>query len=394
MKKVLAVVLAICLVTCCFVGCGKKNSTTTQNTAKTETIKIGLIAPLTGSAAVYGLSVQKGVNMAVKEINAKQSNYKIEVLTEDSQGDATVGASAFTKLAGEGIKALVGPVITSVAAAVTGLVNEEEIPMITPSATGDAVTTKADYVFRSCYADSFQGKMAANFAAEKGFKEVGVLYASGDPYSKGLRDAFVANCKTLGITVKTEQKSETIDNETDFSSQFAAIKKSGVQFLYAPYYYSAIGPTITPQARGAGYTGIIMGSDGYDGVLDYVKTGDVTIYDNVFYTNHYSVESTEAAVVNFVKAYKAAYKNEEPNAFAALAYDCVYMLKQSLDSCGGKYESANIKDNLTGMTFSGVTGNFTLDETGTPQKSVVIMKLVSDKANKKVTAKYVETIDK
>jgi branched-chain amino acid transport system substrate-binding protein len=266
--------------------------------------------------------------------------------------------------------------------------------MITPSATGDAVTTKADYVFRACYADSFQGKMAAQYAAEQGYKEVGVLYASGDAYSKGLRDAFVATCKTLGITVKTEQKSETIDNETDFSSQFAAIKKSGIGFLYAPYYYSGIGPTIVPQARSAGYNGIIMGSDGYDGVLDYIKTGNVSIYDNVYYTNHYSAESKEAVVVNFVKAYKAAYKNEEPNAFAALAYDCVYMLKQSLDNCGGKYDAETIKTHIEGMTFSGVTGNFTLDNTGTPQKSVVIMKLVSDKAAKKVTTKYVETIDK
>lgn len=405
MKKILSLALAVVMLLSMglLAGCGEETPDAGDDrvvTVKDNTIEIGMVTPLTGAASVYGNAVKKGIDLAIKEINASSTvlnGYTINLNTKDSQSDPTVGVPAFTALVDSGAAAVFGPVITSVTAACTTLANENGIVMITPSATGDNVTTESDYVFRSCFKDSYQGRMVAQYAKKKGYTEVGVLFAQGDSYSSGLRDAFVDECAKQGITVKVEMTSPTISNETSFSSQLTTIINSigNDGFLFVPYYYDAVGPMIIPEARKQGFAGVIMGVDGMDGMVPDYVSGDLSAYNNVFFTNHYSSESTEDVVVNFIAAYKAEY-NEAPNAFAALAYDAAYMmakaleevLKETPDSISGE----KLKAAMDGMSFSGVTGNFQLDETGTPSKSVAIIEYYYDEANNAVAARYVETL--
>lgn len=85
------------------------------------------------------------------------------------------------------------------------------------------------------------------------------------------------------------------------------------------------------QARAAGYTGIIMGADGYDGTPDYVVDGaDLSAFNEVYWTNHYDPADESELVQNFVKAFQDRY-GETPMAMSALAYDCVYMYKQAIE---------------------------------------------------------------
>lgn len=401
MKKIIALVLAVAMVATLFCSCGSTIGDAEGYSVeiKDGKINIGFIAPLTGSTAVYGKAVEHAVDLAVKEINKDNSilkGYTLTLTKQDDQGDATVGTSAFNKVMNKDIAALIGPVTTGVTAAVTSLANENGIVMITPTATGDSVTTKSDYVFRSCFKDSSQGTIAAKYAQKLGYKEVSVLYAQGDAYSTGLRDAFVKECKKLGINVAVEMTSPTISDETTFSSQLSQIvgKIGNDGFIFAPYYYDAAGPMIIPEARAQGFKGVIMGTDGYDGMVPDYVTGDLSVYNNVLFTNHYSAESTDEKVQNFVSAYTAA-NNETPNAFAALAYDATYMLAQSLEKVLKKTPNTvsgdDLKKVMDGMKFNGVTGNFTLDKTGTPDKSAVILSYAYDEATKKVVSKYVET---
>ena len=85
-----------------------------------------------------------------------------------------------------------------------------------------------------------------------------MVYCAADTYSKGLYDSFAAAAETYGLTVKAVESTASLDVQ-DYTNQFAAMASSGVQFVYAPYYYDVIGPYIVTQARAAGYTGIIMG---------------------------------------------------------------------------------------------------------------------------------------
>ena len=359
-----------------------------------DVIKIGTIAPNTGSLASFGESATNGANLAVKEINAAGgiNGMQIEVTNKDDQSDPTECLNAFNSLVSSGINLIVGSVTSGCTSAITDSANEEEVCLITPSATADTITTEDDYIFRACYADSFQGAIAAAYASQSGYKSVGVVYCAADTYSKGLYDSFSAACQKYGVSIDAVESTASMDVQ-DYTNQFTSMVKAGVELVYCPYYYDVIGPYLVTQARAAGYKGIIMGADGYDGAAGYTVDGaDLTAFNGVYWTNHYDPADTSEKVQSFVKAYEAEY-NATPSSFAALAYDCVYMYKNAIERAGSADSSA-VRDALadTSVTYDCVTGSFNLDESGTPVKGASIIAFTSD--GSKVDTKLVDVVTK
>ena len=355
-------------------------------------ITLGVISPNTGALAVYGAAVTTAVDLAVSEINAAGGilGQQVTVVNTDDQFDPAETLNAFNSLVSQGVGLIVGSVTSGCTSAITGAANEEGVVLLTPSATADSITTEDDYVFRACYADGFQGAIAAYYAKSAGYTDVGVVYCAADTYSKGLYDSFAAAAATYGLNIKAVESTASLDVQ-DYTNQFASMVSSGVQFVYAPYYYDVIGPYIVTQARAAGYTGIIMGADGYDGTPDYVVEGaDLTAFNNVYWTNHYDPSDADPAVQKFVAAYKAMF-NSTPNAISALAYDAVYMYKAAIEKAGSA-DPAAVRDALadTSAVYSGVTGTFSLDATGTPTKGAAILSFASDGTS--VTTKLVDVI--
>ncbi len=399
-KRIIALVLALCLCLAC-TACGdtKTEQPAAENNASASNsenvINLGSIACLTGAAATYGTSVKKGIELAVSEINAaggvnvNGTAYTFAVTYKDDQGDATECLNAFSDLTSNGIQLIVGSVISSCTSAITAPANQAKVVMITPTSTADAVDTEKDFVFRSCYADSDQGAIAAAYAAQCGFNKVGIVYCAADTYSKGLFDSFSEACAANGIEIAVTQSTDTM-NANDFSNQFQAIVDANVDFVYAPYYYGTVGPYIVPSARKAGFDGIIMGADGYDGVLDCISTGTEEYFHDVLFTNHYDSADTSAKVSTFVNSYKAA-NNEAPTAFAALSYDATYMMKNAIERAGA-FDAASVKAALddTSVVYDCVTGTFSLNEVGTPKKGAAIIEFVND--NGTVVTKLRDTV--
>ncbi|MGN0109195.1 MAG: ABC transporter substrate-binding protein [Bifidobacterium sp.] len=366
-------------------GGSMDDSSNSAGAASGNTITLGSITTNSGTAAAYGEAELKGFKLAISEINAKGglNGKKIKLESMDDKGDATEASNAFNKLAGDSnVLAVLGPTISSTTAAVAPLADQSKLPAIAPAATSDSIAT-GGYLFRTCFKDSYQGEIAAKFAAETlKVKKVAVLYGTGDPYSSGVGKAFAAAAKKAGLDVVDEENSSSAD-DTEYSSQLQKIQSSGAEFLYAPYYYSVAGPYIIPQARALGYKGYVMGPDGYDGLK---LTGDKSQYDKVLYTTHYSPDDTSnSKVQDFIKSYKKANNNQEPNTFTALAYDSVYMFKQAYEKAGKNATREQVRNAISGMSFSGVTGKFTLDKKGSPNKSVIVLELKDGKPTYRTT---------
>lgn len=366
-------------------GGSMDDSSSSAGAASGNTITLGSITTNSGTAAAYGEAEVKGFKLAISEINAKGgiNGKKIKLESMDDKGDATEASNAFNKLAGDSnVLAVLGPTISSTTAAVAPLADQSKLPAIAPAATSDSIAT-GGYLFRTCFKDSYQGEIAAKFAAETlKVKKVAVLYGTGDPYSSGVGKAFAAAAKKAGLDVVDEENSSSAD-DTEYSSQLQKIQASGAEFLYAPYYYSVAGPYIIPQARSLGYKGYVMGPDGYDGLK---LTGDKSQYDKVLYTTHYSPDDTSnTKVQDFIKSYKKANSNQEPNTFTALAYDSVYMFKQAYEKAGKNATREQVRNAISGMSFSGVTGKFTLDKKGSPNKSVIVLELKDGKPTYRTT---------
>lgn len=371
-----AAVMALSLAGCS--GGSMDDSSSSSAKASGDSITIGTVTTNSGTAAAYGEAEVKGSELAVSEINAKGgiNGKKVKLESMDDKGDATEASNAYNKLAGDNnVLAVAGPTISATTAAVAPLADQSKLVTIAPAATSDSIET-GNYLFRTCFKDSYQGEVAARFAAENlKVKKVAVLYGTGDPYSSGVGEAFAKAAEKLGLEVVDKESSSSAD-DTEYSAQLQKIQASGAELLYAPYYYSVAGPYIIPQARSVGFEGYVMGPDGYDGLK---LTGDKSQYNKTYYTTHYSADdNTNTKVQDFIKSYKSK-NNAEPNTFAALGYDTIYMIKQAIEKAGKNATREDVRNAVTGMTFEGVTGKFTMDKSGSPTKSVIVLEMKDGK---------------
>ena len=361
------------------------------------TITLGMIGPLTGSVAVYGTHIENGVKLAIEEINAaggvtlSDGAHQLAVETKDDQGDATECVNAMNALISDGIQLVVGSATSGCTSAITSIANSEGVVMITPSGTADSLTTAMDYVFRTCFRDSFQGELAAQDALDEGYTKVGVVYCSADTYSAGLRDAFIAACADRGLDVVAEESVATM-TEVDYTNQFNKMVAAGAELVFTPFYYDVMGPYLVPQARSAGFTGVLLGGDGVDSTETTIPDGaDLSVYNDVYFVNHYSTElATSDVSKNFIESYEAKY-GETPNNFDALAYDAVYVYKAAMEACGAS-DAASVQAALadTSAAYDSTCGTFSFDETGTPIKNGVLMGYSykdGDSAVSKITVK-------
>ena len=371
-----AAVMALSLAGCS--GGSMDDSSSSSAKASGDSITIGTVTTNSGTAAAYGEAEVKGFELAVSEINAKGgiNGKKVKLESMDDKGDATEASNAYDKLAGDNnVLAVAGPTISATTAAVAPLADQSKLVTIAPAATSDSIET-GNYLFRTCFKDSYQGEVAARFAAENlKVKKVAVLYGTGDPYSSGVGEAFAKAAEKLGLEVVDKESSSSAD-DTEYSAQLQKIQASGAELLYAPYYYSVAGPYIIPQARSVGFEGYVMGPDGYDGLK---LTGDKSQYNKTYYTTHYSADdNTNTKVQDFIKSYKSK-NNAEPNTFAALGYDTIYMIKQAIEKAGKNATREDVRNAVAGMTFDGVTGKFTMDKSGSPTKSVIVLEMKDGK---------------
>lgn len=371
-----AAVMALSLAGCS--GGSMDDSSSSNAKASGDSITIGTVTTNSGTAAAYGEAEVKGFELAVSEINAKGgiNGKKVKLESMDDKGDATEASNAFNKLSGDNdVLAVAGPTISATTAAVAPLADQAKLVTIAPAATSDSIET-GNYLFRTCFKDSYQGEVAARFAAENlKVKKVAVLYGTGDPYSSGVGEAFAKAAEKLGLEVVDKESSSSAD-DTEYSAQLQKIQASGAELLYAPYYYSVAGPYIIPQARSVGFEGYVMGPDGYDGLK---LTGDKSQYNKTYYTTHYSADdNTNTKVQDFIKSYKEK-NNAEPNTFAALGYDTIYMLKRAIEKAGKNATREDVRNAVTGMNFDGVTGKFTMDKSGSPTKSVIVLEMKDGK---------------
>lgn len=384
-KKLLSLLLSTAMIAALLSGCGSASDTSASADAGASTdtstasaaapgeednvIKVGVICAMTGGSAIYGEGAQNAVDLAVEEINSSGGKYTVEILNGgtvvDDAKDAKQAVNAYNSLLPENPEAIVGSFFSSVTLPMAELAKESGMLLLATGATNYAVTLDKPTVFRDCFIDPYQGKMGALFAKDQGATKAAIIYAKDDDYSNGLKDAFVENAQANGIEIVYTGECTTTD--TDFTAQASQAVASGADFLFYPCFLDTV-PLLVQQVRDAGFTGIIMGGDAWDGSD---TTGLESYFDKCYFTNHYSSEDTSEAVQNFVTKYTEKYGTESLNACASLYYDAIYMLVQAAENGGGT-DTASLVKGMTGMTFTGVGGTFTMDENGDPEKSVAI----------------------
>lgn len=376
MNKKLLGVLSLVLIFSLLAGCTSKPA---SNQANSDTIKVGVNYELSGGVATYGQNLSDGLLMAFEEINKNGGvlGKQIEPIKVDNKSEDTESANVSTRLATrDKVVALLGPATSGNTKAAIPAATQNKIPLISASATADDITIDSkgnvrEYVFKTCFSDSFQGVMMAEFALKDfGFKNAAILADSTSDYAKGLSKAFKETFTSQGGTVLAEEAYQAKD--TDFKAVLTNLKGLNPEVLFVPGYYEEVG-LIVRQARELGLNVPILGADGYESPkLTEIAGKDVL--NDVYYSSHYSPMDEAKEVVNFKENFKAKY-GKDADAFNALGYDLGYFLKDALERAG-EANPEKLKEALASTKdFKGVTGTVSIDEKHNPVKSVTIIEM-------------------
>ena len=358
-----------CLAACAAAACVLMSASCSSGG---NVIKIGSINAITGEAASYGASTKNGAALAFKEANASGGvlGKKIQVIYGDDKGDPSEGAVVYTKLIQQDrVAAIVGTTTSRSALAGAPICQEAGVPMITPTGTSEKVTAVGDFIFRGCFIDSFQGRIAAKYAAaDLGRKTAGIIFDVGNDYSRGLAETFTSTFEENGGRVIVSEGHPS--GAVDFKAQLTKIVQASPEIVYIPDYYNDVG-LIAKQARELGYKGQFAGGDGWDSP-ELAKIGGDAVEGGIF-TNHYSKDDTRPVVQQFVAKYKAEY-GSEPDAFAVLAYDSANILIDAIKRAGST-DGAKIRDALASTRLDCITGTISYDENRNPVKAAVIVQI-------------------
>jgi branched-chain amino acid transport system substrate-binding protein len=338
----------------------------------TESIKIGIIAPMTGETPTFGASTRDGALLAVEEYNAKGGvlGRQIEWVLEDDKGDAVEAANAGRKLVNQDkVVAIIGSVYSVCSLAIAPIAQEAKIPMISPTSTNERVTLTGDYIFRACFIDPFQGFVMAKFSTDNlQAKTAAVLYDIENDYTKGLAEEFKKHFENMGGTVVAFETHASGDQ--DFRAQLTKIKAAEPDVLFLPQYYQTASLQ-AKQVREMGWDVQMLGADGWDSPDLISIAGDAV--EGGYHANHYSPDSDTPIAQAFLKAYNDKY-GKTPDALAALAYDAALILFEAIEKAGSTEGSA-IRDAMAATDLEVVSGKTTYDANRNPIKAAVVNKI-------------------
>ena len=364
MKKFIALLLACLMVAGMFAGCGSSETAETkapaaEGEAAASAIKLGMSGPLTGGAAVYGTAVQAGMEIAVEEINAL-GGVQFELNCQDDEHDTEKAANAYNALKDWGMQIMAGPVTTAPSNVVAAECANDEIFMLTPSASGVSVIEYGDNIFQICFTDPNQGVASADYMANNGMadKVIGVIYDSSDVYSSGIYEKFAAQAQANGLNVACVE-AFTADNKADLTTQVTKCKDAGCEVVFLPFYATEAAQVLT-YADTIDYSPVFFGCDGLDGVLT-VEGFDPALAEGVMLLTPFSADAADEATQSFVAKYTEK-TGIVPNQFAADAYDVIYAIYEACVAgnvtadMSASEINAILVEQFTSMTFDGLTG--------------------------------------
>lgn len=343
-----------------FAGC---NSCNRKKELPKEKIKIGVILPLTGDAASYGIGLKNGI-----EIGLAMDTAKVTLIYEDSKADPKLAVNAVTKLVNvDKVQLLLGPFTSSEVLAVAPIAEKNEIVLIAPTASSPALTNAGDYIFRITPSDNFDGQIMSDFLINNlNLKDASVLYVNND-YGIGVSKVFEENFKNLGGTVKDFISYDP--SSKDFKSVLSMLKNSKPSSVFL-VGMKEMG-TIVKQMGELNIKSQVI-SIGLFEDPEILKTAGA-FSNGIYYSfPSFNPDSKDTLTTKFSETFMKA-KGTKPSVLDAYGYDLGKLVSQCI---GNNQDNLDFKTLLyQTKNFNGVTGTMTFDSNGDVVKSFGIKRV-------------------
>jgi branched-chain amino acid transport system substrate-binding protein len=329
--------------------------------AAQESIKIGVIQPLTGSVAYNGQAFVAGAKLAAQQKNAAGGldGRKIELVIEDGQCRPANSVNAAEKLIQrDKVVAITGAFCSSATAAVMPVAEKYKVPLLTGVSSKADLTEKGmQYFFRSAETDRLMSKTFSKILAEKLQLKTVAYIGVNDDWGRGGIEDFSRDLSAMGV--KTVMKEYFDHGATDFYTlltKLRAAKPDGV-FVAAE---TQDGSILVKQFKEFGLNTKIFGVGSW-ATADFIGlTGEASegIYAAVPYASSMPGERNKA----FVDSYAAAYK-ERPGKYGAAGYNAMNILVEAT-ARAGKAEPQAIRDALRQTDYKAPNGRYQFTDKG------------------------------
>jgi len=364
MKRIGLVFLMLCFAaSMAFAGGG-------QQARDTGAINLGVIFPLSGPQAHFGVESSDGIILASEKINreggilGRQINL---VIADDENIPANTVANFLRLTTQEGIGIVMGSSTSGATLAMAPMAQQQGVVVISPSATAFTVTQAGSFVFRTCFIDAFQGIVGANFAFDGlNARRAAVLYDQGADYNRGLAHAFIAQFQARGGQIVSQQ--QYMSGAVDFSAQITSIAASNPQVVFLPNFLNDVALQ-AGQLRAQGVNVPLLGGDGWDGVVR-IAGPEIAAGGGAFWSGSFSVETTEPMGIEFVRDFNARF-GRTATQFAALGYDTMLLIADAIRRAGTT-DARAVRDALAATNSNFVTGAIRFDDNRNPIKGAVI----------------------
>jgi branched-chain amino acid transport system substrate-binding protein len=367
MKKIMYM-LGVLLLGAALAGCGGEES---------DDIKLGFLGAATGPTANYGIPGEKGMRLAIDEINASGGilGRQLTGIYEDNKGQTSeITAIAQRYITRDHVAAMIGDTTTGLTKAAAKIAQDNKTVLFSPGATGDGVVEIGDYIYRNTLLDIFAAPAVVEWMIQdQGWENFAVITSLNNGYSTALTPIFEQAITERGGNIVI---TDTInDGETDFTAQITKLKSAGADVLVFTGYYTEAALLMNEAAKKE-LDITMVGGDGLYG-LDLARLGGSAVEEKVIFYCGFSTDQPSEETDRFLETYRSVY-GEEPDMFSAQYYDAVYIIAQAMDQAGSAVPE-DYKAYLNGLSdYPGVSGNTTFREDREPIKSPVFLLTVRD----------------
>ena len=344
-------------------GAATPTDTTSQppesEAPEAQTIKIGVSGSFSGATAFYGQEAERGVRLAVAELNDEGGPYEYEVVTADDECTPDGGASAFGNLMDvEEVDVIIGSPCSGAALGGMPLLPDGQVPALAVSATNPAITEQAgaggnEYMWRMNIGDDVMARVWAQYIADQGITRIATIAVNND-FGRGGVEAYKAQFPEHDVEVVAEEYYEQGGGE--FRAQLTQIGDSGAEAMLIIGAHQD-GAVMIRQLRELALDIDVFArgdlvSSGFQEVA-----GDPNLGDGMLEANNW--DSTYEAYPELADAYRAEH-DSDPLSYAVQAYLGTMVIAQAAEAGGAGSEG--IQAGLAEVSWDSPIGPIEFDD--------------------------------
>lgn len=332
---------------------------------KEETVKIGVIVPLTGEYGEYGKNIQKALSIALEFISKEDNKFKYELIFEDDQAQPKVAVSAVKKLINiDKVKYIIGGFTSASSVAINPIAEKDSVILFSPSSSTPKLSEGTPYFFRNWPSDKVQAKKYAEYTYNKfQKKQISTVYSLSD-YGVFANEIFRERFEELGGKVNGQYGYNP--NNTDFRTIITKIIREKPDAVWLFGYYSEMGPFLK-QAKEMGLKTQFFGQEGIESE-QLIEVAGEGANGLIYFVPYFNPDEGKAK--EFAEAYENKY-HSAPEVFGAHAFDVIMIYVYLIEKFGNNSETVR-KEITNIIDYNGISGITSFDKEGNAYQPLMI----------------------